>query len=39
MIIYQDCHGATKNVRPENDGLENDRQIRKKSQGLENAGL
>ena len=31
--------GATENARPENEGLENDEQLRKESQGLENAGL
>ena len=31
--------GATENARPENDGVENDGQIPKELQGLENAGL
>ena len=31
--------GATENARPENDGVENDGQILKELQGLENAGL
>jgi len=31
--------GATENARPENDGVENDGQIPKELQGLENARL
>jgi len=31
--------GATENARPENAELENDGQLRKELQGLENAGL
>ena len=31
--------GATENARPENDRVENDGQIPKELQGLENAGL
>ena len=31
--------GATENARPENARLQNDGQLRKESQGLENAGL
>jgi len=42
-IINKLTCGATENARPENDGLENDRQnfsnFRPKSRGLENAGL
>jgi len=32
-------NGATENARPGNAGLENYGQLRKESQGLENAGL
>ena len=39
VIWFTRLKGATENARPENTGLENDGQLRKESQGLENAGL
>jgi len=39
LAAFRRTVGATENAPPENARLENDGQLRKESQGLENAGL
>jgi len=38
-VIQMELNGATENARPENARLQNDGQLRKELQGLDNAGL